>query len=302
MRTVTTKKSVVKERKKGKAMGKKFKFLVCLLTVLAVITLPLVNPLEGHAEETITYDFTGIQIPEGMDPTLTVDVGTMQLFHTNDAMITAFVQALAAKYDYGENHIDQLTEINYIRGVINGVVPGGLHRAAYTTIQNTDGSLTYGNGTYIDINLTTQMLAYFQNGQCVYMTSIVTGNPNKGNATPKGVFTVQYKQRNRVLRGEDYEAPVKYWMRFVGNVGIHDANWRSSFGDSIYLSNGSHGCVNVPPSNMPFLYETCPVGTVVVVHEDETLLAQQAAAQQQEQVNAALAEWIAQQGLAEQAQ
>ncbi|MCR5527015.1 MAG: L,D-transpeptidase [Lachnospiraceae bacterium] len=283
-------------------MKKKFRLLVCLLTVLTILTLPMLDPLEGHAEETITYDFTGLAIPEGVDPTLTIDVGTMQLFHTNDEMITAFVQALAAKYNYGVNQIDQLTEINYIRGVLNGIVPGGVHRATYTTIQNSDGSLTYGNGTYIDINITTQLLAYFQNGQCVYLTSIVTGNPNKGNSTPKGVFTIQYKQRNRVLRGEDYESPVSYWMRFTGNVGIHDANWRSSFGDSIYLTNGSHGCVNVPPANMPYLYENCPVGTVVVVHDDEALLAEQAAAEQQKQVEAALAAWIAQQQAAEQAQ
>lgn len=56
-------------------------------------------------------------------------------------------------------------------------------------------------------------------------------------------------------------------MAFIGNsYGIHDANWRSTFGGQIYLTNGSHGCVNVPPANMPALYQAVKVGTPVVIY------------------------------------
>ena len=35
-------------------------------------------------------------------------------------------------------------------------------------------------------------------------------------------------------------------MPFNGGIGLHDATWRSQFGGNIYVSNGSHGCVNLP--------------------------------------------------------
>ena len=69
-----------------------------------------------------------------------------------------------------------------------------------------------------------------------------------------------------------YISYVDYWMPFVGNlVAFHDASWRSSFGDDIYKSNGSHGCVNLPAdkANQPLqlkLYHIIKVGDVVVVH------------------------------------
>ena len=44
-------------------------------------------------------------------------------------------------------------------------------------------------------------------------------------------------------------------MPFNGNVGMHDASWRSSFGADIYLRNGSHGCVNLPPKKAEAVYQ-----------------------------------------------
>lgn len=267
------------------------KVVIAILTVVTVFTVPLIKPLKGHAEYTITYDFTGLEIPEGESATFTVDEATMQLFRTDDAHISTFVSALADKYKVGNAVINESAEFNYIKAVLNGTLPGGLHRASYITMAAPSSALAYGNGTYIDINKTTQTLTYFKDGSAVYSTPIVTGSVAAGHDTPSGVYSIQYKQRDRVLRGEDYESPVKYWMRFTGNIGLHDANWRSSFGGEIYKKKGSHGCVNIPPANMPYLYQECPVGTVVVVHEDEALLAQQAAeAAQQAALEALLAQ------------
>ena len=67
----------------------------------------------------------------------------------------------------------------------------------------------------------------------------------KINATPTGAYGVTYTEKNATLRGENYETPVTYWMPFAGNVGMHDAYWRSKFGGSIYKYAGSHGCINL---------------------------------------------------------
>jgi len=69
------------------------------------------------------------------------------------------------------------------------------------------------------------------------------------------------------LNGEDYSTPVDYWMPFAGNVGMHDATWRGSFGGDIYLNNGSHGCVNLPWSSAKTIYENVDAGFPVLVYQ-----------------------------------
>ena len=86
-----------------------------------------------------------------------------------------------------------------------------------------------------------------------------------------------------MLRGEDYATPVKYWMPFAGDVGMHDASWRSSFGGSIYKTGGSHGCINMPPSAAKTVYENINKGYAVLVYtlpgtESKAALQQDAAA------------------------
>jgi len=119
--------------------------------------------------------------------------------------------------------------------------------------------------TYIEVDLTNQMLYYYKNGRLVISANVVTGNTSKGNGTPQKACYVYFKQRNRVLRGEDYETPVDYWMAVYGNIGIHDAKWRGRFGGTIYRTNGSHGCINTPYSEVSKLYGEVEVGTPVLI-------------------------------------
>ena len=70
-----------------------------------------------------------------------------------------------------------------------------------------------------------------------------------------------------ILKGKDYESFVSYWIAFKGNsYGLHDASWRSRFGGNIYTYNGSHGCVNMPRSEVSKLYNMVEIGTPVYVH------------------------------------
>lgn len=67
--------------------------------------------------------------------------------------------------------------------------------------------------------------------------------------------------------GDDYESPVSYWMGITPTgIGFHDASWRSSFGGSIWRTNGSHGCVNMPTGRIPEFYRQAEVGMPVVMH------------------------------------
>lgn len=119
--------------------------------------------------------------------------------------------------------------------------------------------------TYIEVDMTEQKMYYYKNGELMVETDVVTGNTSRRWGTPEGVNYVYAKQKNRILRGEGYASPVKFWMPVNGNIGIHDASWRSEFGGDIYETNGSHGCINTPTEKMTELYEMVEIGTPVIL-------------------------------------
>lgn len=107
------------------------------------------------------------------------------------------------------------------------------------------GNNDIGN-TYVEIDITNQHLWFYKNGSLVVQGDVVTGNVSSNHSTPQGIYSLKYKQRNTVLRGPGYNAPVDFWMPFNGGIGIHDASWRGEFGGNIYRTGGSHGCINSP--------------------------------------------------------
>ncbi|MDD6039445.1 MAG: L,D-transpeptidase family protein [bacterium] len=123
--------------------------------------------------------------------------------------------------------------------------------------------------TYVEIDYTNQHLWYYEKGELVTDTDIVSGNLGRNNGSPDGVFKIVYKQRNATLVGEGYSSPVDYFMPFAYNVGIHDASWRNKFGGEIYKTSGSHGCINVPPEIAEILYKKLEVGTPVIAYYRE---------------------------------
>jgi hypothetical protein len=124
----------------------------------------------------------------------------------------------------------------------------------------------YGD-SYVEINITAQHLFLYKDGELVVETDFVSGNVSAGNGTPSGIFGLTYKQRDATLRGATYESHVDYWMPFNGNIGMHDASWRSKFGAAIYLRSGSHGCINLPTSVAPTIYDTIDTNYPVIVYE-----------------------------------
>lgn len=130
-----------------------------------------------------------------------------------------------------------------------------------------EGEDDIGN-TYVEINITMQHLWFYKDGKLITQGDVVTGNPNRGNATQVGIYMLNYKQKGSTLRGPGYEAEVTYWMPFNGNIGIHDASWRYSFGGDIYKGNGTHGCVNVPLYLAKTIFDNIEDGTPVICYEE----------------------------------
>ena len=120
--------------------------------------------------------------------------------------------------------------------------------------------------TYVEINLGDQHLWVYQDGTVVNESDFVSGGLFKGNNTPDGTYAITYKERDATLVGQGYESAVKYWMPFNGNIGMHDASWRSTFGGHIYYMNGSHGCINLPSEKAREIFDQVEKGEPVVVY------------------------------------
>ena len=133
------------------------------------------------------------------------------------------------------------------------------------------GANDVGN-TYVEVDLTQQHLWYYKDGKLLMDSDFVSGTYyNYERRTPGGTYYLKYKQRDQVLRpapnpdgSYDYESPVDYWMPFNGGIGFHDADWRWYFGGSIYLYNGSHGCINLPVSFAGGFYENLEAGCPII--------------------------------------
>lgn len=208
------------------------------------------------------------------------------------AKVAAYVQGLRNKYDtpagtqtwqsadgttksiktdYGW-HIDQAKETEALIANIQSLQ--SVTREPVYASRAVQTEMPQWGKTFVEIDISSQHVYFYQDGNCVWDSKCVTGTAtDPDRATPTGVFALKYKQRDRVLRGRinpqtgkpSYESPVAYWMPFNGNIGLHDANWRSSFGGNIYLKSGSHGCINLPPKNAKTLYDLITPGTVIVV-------------------------------------
>ena len=128
-------------------------------------------------------------------------------------------------------------------------------------------------GHYVEVDLINQTVYVYQDGAVIFDCPCVSGtNSVPSRRTVTGVYSIYSKERNRTLKGPagadgqpSYTSFVNFWMPFYEGYGLHDAPWRGSFGGSIYQSSGSHGCVNLSYSSAETIWNTCEVGTPVIV-------------------------------------
>jgi lipoprotein-anchoring transpeptidase ErfK/SrfK len=114
-----------------------------------------------------------------------------------------------------------------------------------------------GSGTTFCVDLTHQTVFAMRGGKVVLGPTVTrTGKP--GHATRTGTFTVQQKALKEW--SNPYEVWMPYWQRFDGGNGLHQA--------ASYIHDkpiGSHGCVNLLPSDARAFYDLGRNGTRVHV-------------------------------------
>ena len=247
-----------------------------------------VTAMNDLVKARVTYEFG--------DRTEVLDASVMEdwvvkladgTFALDDSKAELYVEALARKYDtfglerqfttsygtvvslYGGDYgwaIDQPATLRQLLNAVQGDEDVTLEpEYLYTAMSRNENDI---GDTYVEICISQQRMICYKDGAVISDTPVVTGNPNKGNATPSGgVWSIDAKMRDYVLKGEGYQTPVDYWMPFNGDVGIHDLKARAYFGGTIYLTNGSHGCVNTPYDQVQIIYNAVEIGTPVIVYD-----------------------------------
>lgn len=213
------------------------------------------------------------------------DSGNVEL---DEDAIKAFVADMAEKYDTADkprtfkSHsgeevtvsggsygwlMDQDATFDYLVDAIWAGNTGETYAEfAQTAISWSNSDL---GSDYVEIDMGSQHVWLYIDGEEVVSTDCVTGlASDPARKTPEGTYTLYYKESPSVLKGEnnEYETKVTYWMPFNEGIGLHDASWRSSFGGTIYQTDGSHGCVNLPPAAAKEIYDRVYDGIPIICY------------------------------------
>jgi hypothetical protein len=257
-------------------------------TVSSDITLKTKNLLNEYVKAKITYKFGDEkEILDGnkISEWLSVDKNLETVI--SEIGVMKYIRELSKKYDTVGIARNFKTSMGKIVVVSGGLYGFEINRDAETKALLKNIKLgkvlekepIYANkalyraeneigNTYIEVNISRQYLWFYKNGKVITQGSVVTGNPNRGHSTVLGTYMLNYKQKGATLTGPGYEAPVTYWMPFFGNIGLHDASWRYSFGGEIYKRRGTHGCINAPIYLAKTIFDNIEEGTPIICYEE----------------------------------
>lgn len=224
----------------------------------------------------VVWDLTYARIeltPEQMDSMIKVDDGSIVV---DENAVMNYVNDMAYTAEAGYNSYKgtsgkSLSVSKSVNGLIDALASGKDAKVKAVFTGGTVGPVDK-KSTYVEIDISSQTLWLYSKGKTIVETPIVTGDVSHHSDTPTGTFHIYYKQSPATLRGRDYDgskyaSKVDYWMPFNGDIGLHDAPWKSVFGGNEYLYRGSHGCVNLPHDAAEKIYSRVEAGTKVVVHQ-----------------------------------
>jgi hypothetical protein len=141
------------------------------------------------------------------------------------------------------------------------------------------------SGAVLVVSFVEQSLRYYLNGKLVRAFWIVSGQYEK--PSPPGFWSIILKQSPTVFKSSEPkgsafwypDTKIQYAMEYHSDgYFFHDAWWRATFGtndefphndasgDTPYNDTGSHGCINMVPSDVAWLYPQIPWGAAVILY------------------------------------
>ncbi len=140
-------------------------------------------------------------------------------------------------------------------------------------------------GQVLVVSLIEQTLRYYNNGKLVRAFQVVTGQYLK--PSPPGFWSIFLREHPTEFKlseppGSAFwypPTPIQYAMEYhSGGYFFHDSWWRGIYGPGTnfphsdpsgttsFNGNGSHGCINMNPNDVAWLYSQIPWGTPVIVY------------------------------------
>lgn len=119
---------------------------------------------------------------------------------------------------------------------------------------------------YIDVDISDQILALYQDGKIQSVYEVSTGLPNM--PTPLGKFKITKKEPNHW--STTYKLYMPFALRFLPGYYIHELPyWPSGLreGTAHLGTRVSHGCVRLGIGPSEAVYNFAEIGTSLVIHE-----------------------------------
>ncbi len=132
-----------------------------------------------------------------------------------------------------------------------------------------DKTQDWDTKNFTEVSLTDQKVYVWRKGKIVYTCKTISGRPVEGRETNKGAYYIKEHQTHRVLKGDDYETPVDNWVRITWTgTGFHSASWQpwSSWTNTLYKTRGSHGCLNLSPTDSKKIYDLTEYREMVFIY------------------------------------
>lgn len=140
-------------------------------------------------------------------------------------------------------------------------------------------------GQVLVVSLVEQTLRYYNNGKLVRSFYIVSGQYLR--PSPPGFWSIILRQHPTKFKSTEPPGsafwypptPIQYAMEYhAGGYFFHDSWWRYSYGPgrnfphsdppgtTTFNDNGSHGCINMNPNDVAWLYPQIQWGTPVILY------------------------------------
>lgn len=147
--------------------------------------------------------------------------------------------ALCKVYNMGENYY--LIKSNYGEGYVK------------------KDSAKFLGDTAIVVDVTSQVVSMYEKGELILSAPVVTGHKTN-SPTPEGIFKIKEEAVAGKMAGHNVGHPMRLCNldgSSIGAIYLHGANeWRhKKYGGTIYIKNGSLGCVNMDEDTARFIYE-----------------------------------------------
>jgi hypothetical protein len=200
----------------------------------------------------------------------------------------AAVQSAQTLDDY-QSAIDLLnndfTDLHAMEADYNDKTPWNHPHATDASLMQHYGVSGSESGPVLVVSLIEQTLRYYNNGKLVRAFLVVTGQYLR--PSPPGFWSIILREHPTEFKSTEPPGsafwypptPIQYAMEYhAGGYFFHDSWWRGIYGPgtnfphsdpsgtTTFNGNGSHGCINMDPNDVAWLYTQIPWGTPVIVY------------------------------------